>query len=207
MRRGRFIRERLLGGTVPDLPIGVAAMIPDEKTRTLRDRVESATKAEQCWKCHQHMDDLGLPFEASDHYGRLTAEEKVLDRDATAANVDKKGKPLGDVLRGVPAVTTGLIAHTGDAKLEGAVKTPQELITRIANSDRARQVFIRHVFRYFMGRNESLADAATLQAADKAYVASGGSFKALLASLLTSDSFLKRAPVHSPAISSASKKP
>ena len=207
VRRGRFIRERLLGGTVPDLPIGVAAMIPDEKTRTLRDRVSSATKAEQCWKCHQHMDDLGLPFEAFDHFGRLTAEEKVLDRDATAANVDKKGKLLGDVLRGVPAVTTGLIAHTGDAKLEGPVKTPQELITRIANSDRARQVFIRHVFRYFMGRNESLADAATLQAADNAYVSSGGSFKALLASLLTSDSFLKRAPVHSPAIFSASKIP
>ncbi|HND56283.1 MAG TPA: DUF1592 domain-containing protein, partial [Pirellulaceae bacterium] len=34
VRRGRWIRERLLGGTVPDLPIGVAAQVPDEKHRT-----------------------------------------------------------------------------------------------------------------------------------------------------------------------------
>ncbi len=56
-----------------------------------------------------------------------------------------------------------------------------------------RQVFIRHVFRYYLGRNESLADAKTLQDADRAYVESNGSYKALLVSLLTSDSFLKRA--------------
>ncbi len=193
VRRGRFIRERLLGGTVPDLPIGVAAMVPDETHGTLRDRVGSVTKAEACWKCHRHMDDLALPFEQFDHYGRLTALEQILDPAATEANVDQKGKPLGKVFRGVPVVTSGLIAGTGDPKLDGPVKDARELITRIANSDRARQVFIRHVFRYYLGRNESLADAATLQAADKAYVGSGGSFKALLVSLLTSDSFLHRA--------------
>jgi hypothetical protein len=43
-----------------------------------------------------------------------------------------------------------------------------------------------------MGRNEMLSDAATLQAADRAYVESGGSFRALVLSLLTSDSFLYR---------------
>lgn len=99
VRRGRFIRERLLGGTVPDLPIGVAAMIPDDKHRTLRDRVASATQAEKCWRCHQHMDDLGLPFENFDHFGRLIAEESVLDVEATEKNVDKKSKPLGEVFR------------------------------------------------------------------------------------------------------------
>ena len=192
VRRGRFIRERLLGGTVPDLPIGVAAMVPNETHRTLRDRVGSVTRAEACWKCHQRMDDLGLPFEQFDHYGRLIAEEQVLDREATAANVDKKGKPLGEIFKGVPVAATGLIAGTGDAKLDGPIRTPHELLQRIAASDRARQVWIRHVFRYYLGRNEALADAKALQAADRAYVASGGSFKALLVSLLTSDSFLMR---------------
>lgn len=194
VRRGRFIRERLLGGTVPDLPIGVAAMVPDDKTRTLRERVSFATRAEACWKCHQHMDDLGLPFENFDHYGRLMTTDLVLNPEATEKNVDYKKKPLGDVMRPLPLNTTGLIAHTGDPKLDGPVKTPHELITRIANSDRARQVWLRHVFRYYMGRNETLADAATLQAADRAYLDSGGSYKALLISLLTSDSFLMRTP-------------
>ena len=192
VRRGRFVRERLLGGTVPDLPIGVAAMIPDEPHRTLRDRVSSATKDERCWKCHQHMDQLGLPFENFDHYGRLITAEAVLDRAATAANVDKKGKPLGDIFTTAPLDTTGSIAGTGDPRLDGPVKSSHELVTRLANSDRVRQVWVRHAFRYYLGRNETLADAPTLQAADRAYVDSGGSFKALLVALLTSDSFLRR---------------
>jgi hypothetical protein len=192
VRRGRFIRERLLGGMVPDLPIGVAAMVPNELHRTLRDRVGSVTRAEACWKCHQRMDDLGLPFEHFDHYGRLVSEELVLDPAATAANVDKKGQSLGEVFTGVPVVTTGIIAGTGDPTLDGPVRDAHELVTRIAQSDRARQVFIRHVFRYYLGRNEALMDAVTLQAADQAYVSSGGSFKSLLVSLLTSDSFLTR---------------
>lgn len=192
VRRGRFIRERLLGGTVPDLPIGVAAVISQDKTRTLRDRVAAATKPDACWRCHQHMDSLGLPFEQFDHYGRLMATDLVLDPEATAKNKDYKGKPLGDMFRPVPLDTTGAITGTGDPKLDGPVKAPYEMITRIANSDRARQVWIRHVFRYFLGRNETLADAATLQAADRAYLESGGSLKTLLASLLTSDSFLAR---------------
>ena len=192
VRRGRFIRERLLGGTVPDLPIGVAAMIPDEKHRTLRDRVASATRDERCWKCHQHMDDLGLPFENFDHYGRLIAEESLLDPEATAKNLDKKGKPLGAVFRGAPLDTTGLIAGTGDSKLDGPIQDPRELVVKLANSDRCRQVWIRHVFRYYLGRNETLADAKSLQDADQVYLTSDGSLKALLVSLLTSDSFLKR---------------
>ena len=43
-----------------------------------------------------------------------------------------------------------------------------------------------------MGRNETPGDAATLQEADRVYVRSGGSFKELVVSLLTSESFLYR---------------
>jgi hypothetical protein len=43
-----------------------------------------------------------------------------------------------------------------------------------------------------MGRNETLDDSPTLIAADQAYSKNDGSFKELLVSLLTSDSFLYR---------------
>jgi hypothetical protein len=46
-----------------------------------------------------------------------------------------------------------------------------------------------------MGRNEALSDSKTLIAADEAYVESGGSYRALITSLLTSDSFLFRKDV------------
>ena len=43
-----------------------------------------------------------------------------------------------------------------------------------------------------MGRNEMLSDSQTLIDADRSYVQSGGSFKAVIISLLTSDSFIYR---------------
>jgi len=66
------------------------------------------------------------------------------------------------------------------------------MIDKLANSERVEQVFVRHAFRFWMGRNETLNDAPVLQAAHQAYQESGGSMKALLASLLTSDAFLYR---------------
>ena len=66
------------------------------------------------------------------------------------------------------------------------------MIKRLAKSKRVEQVFVRHVFRFFMGRNETLNDANTLQDAYKAYKDSDGSFRALVLSLLSSDSFIYR---------------
>jgi len=66
------------------------------------------------------------------------------------------------------------------------------MLRRLAESDRVRQVFIRHMFRYFLGRNETPGDAVSLREAEKAYLDNGGSFKVLLVSLLSSESFLCR---------------
>jgi mono/diheme cytochrome c family protein len=203
VRRGRWIRERLLGGTVPDLPIGVAAKVPDEPDHTLRHRLR-VTRVAECWKCHQRMDDLGLAFESFDHYGKPRATEPVLDEQATAMFVDRKGKALGTVNRGEVLDCRGAISTSGDPSIDGAVGTPAELMRRLAGSDRVRQVFIRHVFRYYLGRNETPGDARTLQDADAAYLAAGGSFKALLVSLLTSESYLCRATAAPAPQSSAS---
>jgi hypothetical protein len=66
------------------------------------------------------------------------------------------------------------------------------LIEKLARSKRVEQVFVRHVFRFFLGRNETLADGPAIQAAHKAYVDSDGSLKALLVSLLSSEPFICR---------------
>ena len=67
-----------------------------------------------------------------------------------------------------------------------------DLAERLGKSRRVRQSIIRHAFRYFMGRNESLSDSKTLIDAEQVYVESKGSFDALVVSLLTSDSFVYR---------------
>ena len=103
-----------------------------------------------------------------------------------------KKQPVKVAYKEVAVDSRGAVERSGDAGLDGPVKDAVEMLHRLAGSSRVRQVFVRHAFRYWMGRNESLADAPTLLAADRAYVESGGSMKALIMSLLTSDSFLYR---------------
>ena len=79
--------------------------------------------------------------------------------------------------------------------LDGKVENDIEMNEKLAKSKRAEQVFVRHAFRYFMGRNETLGDSNTLQDAHAAYRRSGGSFRVLTESLLSSDSFLMRQSV------------
>jgi len=193
IHRGKWIRERLLAGVVPDVPITVDAQLPDAPHKTLRERMV-VTQEKYCWQCHRLMNDVGYPFEQFDHFGRFRTAEKVLDPAATEKNKDPKGKSLGPVMRDAPLDATGLIAHVGDPALDGPVKNVAEYMKRLAGSERVEQVFVRHAFRYWAGRNEIPGDAATLQAAHKAYRDSNGSMKALIVSLLSSESFLYRMP-------------
>ncbi len=184
IRRGKWIREHLLAGNVPDLPIGVEAKLPEDPHKTLRERME-VTRAESCWRCHRQMNPLGLPFEEFDDFG--THRTRIV--------LEQEHKKRGKVI--IPAVTRpvdtrGELTGTGDLELDGAVDGARDLIGRLAKSERVRQSMIRHVFRYWMGRNETLRDSPTLIAMDRAYLESGGSFKELLVTLLTSDSFLYR---------------
>jgi len=173
--RGHWIRERLLAGSMPDIPIDVDAQVPVDETKTLRQRME-VTRQEYCWKCHKRMDPLGLPFEDFDHYGWHRTLEVT----------DKRGRKKH------PVVTDGAIVFSGETQLDGPVKDARELVKRLAGSERVRQSIIRHAFRFWMGRNETLSDSPTLMAADQAYVGSDGSFNEMLVALLTSDSFLYR---------------
>ena len=66
--RGKWVRERLLGGVVPDVPITVDAQLPDAPEQTLRQRM-AVTRESYCWQCHQLMNRVGLPFEMYDHFG------------------------------------------------------------------------------------------------------------------------------------------
>lgn len=191
--RGKWVRERLLGGVVPDLPITVDAQLPNAPEQTLRQRM-AVTRESYCWQCHQLMNRVGLPFEMYDHFGRYRTTESVLDPEATAKNVDRKGQSQGDVMREAPVDASGGFEFTLDPQLKGDVNNAVELMHRLADSQVVEQVFVRHAFRYWMGRNETLGDAASLQAAHRAYRESDGSMNALIESLLSSDSFLYRVP-------------
>ena len=168
IHRGMWVRERLLGGGIPDVPITVDAMLPDEPGKTLRERMR-VTREEYCWSCHEKMDPLGLPFEMYNHAGIYRMSE--LNQ---------------------PVDTRGEIIDSGDPTLDGPVENAIDMIGKLAASERVEQVFVRHAFRFWMGRNETLHDRPVLQDAHRAYRESGGSMNALITSLLTSDAFLYR---------------
>jgi hypothetical protein len=115
------------------------------------------------------MNQLGMPFEAYDHFGRYRMQEL--------------NKPVD---------SSGAVVDSGDRSLDGPVTDAVDLIERLANSKRAEEMFVRYAFRFFLGRNETVRDAQTLREAHAAYVNSQGSMKSLVTSLLSSDSFLYR---------------
>ena len=141
--RGALIREKLLGGGIPDAPITVDAMLPDEPNTSLRERMR-VTREKYCWTCHEKMDPLGLPFEMYNHAGLFRTTE-----------LDK------------PVDTSGEIIDSGDPALDGPVKNALEMIEKLSSNERVEQVFVRHAFRFWMGRNETLNDAPVLQAATR----------------------------------------
>ncbi len=59
VKRGKWVREKLLAGTVPDIPITVDAVIPEDHHKTLRQRLAAKTEEEYCSKCHKLMNPLG----------------------------------------------------------------------------------------------------------------------------------------------------
>jgi hypothetical protein len=144
------------------------------------------------------MDPLGFPFETYDDFGRFRTEEKLehpdnLIKEAKRDELNEFGASLAEY-KTLPVDARGILKGTDDPKLDGDVKDAFDLIDRLAKSEKVRQSIIRHAFRFFLGRNETLSDSKALIDAEKAYLDNHGSFDAVVVSLLTSDSFIYRKP-------------
>ncbi len=179
VHRGKWVRENLLCGYVPPLSeVQVMAQVgPQAPDKNARVRLEEATASPSCQGCHALMNPLGFTFEIYNHAGYLRARDKAPDGGV----MDPSGAV---VLTGMP-----------DPALDGPVRDAVELSERLAQSPHVKRCFVRHVFRYFMGRDENRTDACTLAQMEQAYDASNGSFTALLQSLMTSDTWTtRRAP-------------
>lgn len=184
--RGHWIRENLLCSDVGGLERVTAdarlepsravgdTHFPETEWLTARERVTHATElgSEVCSACHGAMNPLGAPFEMFNHAGFLRAPDYFThDTLGTASTLtDSTSIP-----------TFGLEGDYADAIA---------LVEALAESPHARRCFIRNVFRFFMGRSETPADACTLVSLEAAFA--GGSFLELLQALVTSDAFLYR---------------
>ena len=124
IHRGKWIREKLLAGTIPDVPITVDAVIPEDPHKTLRQRLDAKTNNDYCIKCHQKMNPLGLPFELYDDFGRFRTQERLEYPENLVQRVKDKGAPhedLRDIYKTLPVDPRGYLSGAGDDRLDGEV--------------------------------------------------------------------------------------
>jgi hypothetical protein len=177
VHRGKWVRQNLFCETVPGLELVMVAAKLGLRGATLsaRDRVSAATEPNAtCMGCHRLMNSLGYPFEMYDHAGYLRERDKV-EADGTT---------------GHPPDATSTITNAPDPALDGAVADAVDFAQKLSTSPYARRCFIRQAFRYFMGRDETIADQCTLTAMESAL--DGGSFFDMLAVLASSDAVVFR---------------
>jgi hypothetical protein len=169
IRRGLFIAQSLLCLDIPSAPPENVPPLPDTPNATMREKLSVHTNAAPgCRACHDILDNLGLALEVFDHVGRFRTTEQ-----------------------GKPADGRGAIVGTGTS-IDGPFGSPFELARRMAGSPQVEQCFLRHAFRYWLGRAETAGDACALAEAQEAWRRSGGDYAQMLTTLLTSDSFLYR---------------
>jgi len=115
------------------------------------------------------MDEYGFPFEQFDFIAQYRNQE---------------------LLR--PIVTNSVLTIPVKGKTKKyEIKDPYQFVELLANSQRVQEVFMRHLFRFFMGRNERLSDSQTIIAMNTAYE-SEGSLKSAVKSLLLSNTYTQR---------------
>lgn len=174
VHRGKWIRENLLCEVVPPLELvqveaKLVASAPELSARArVVASIETGPDAPLCMGCHAQMNSLGYPFEIYNHAGLLRAND-----------------------HGSPPSGQSTIDNAPDPLLNRTVTDAVELTSYLAESQVAKRCFIRQTFRFFMGRDETLADGCTLLEMESAYDARG-SFADLLKSLVVSEPFRYR---------------
>ncbi len=165
VRRGKFIRERLLCQTVPPPPPGVVAAFPSfDPTATTRQRFATHQSSPACASCHRMMDGIGLGFENLDAVGVYRSAEQGLPVDASGELVN--------------------------SDVDGPFVGPRGLADKLASSRQVQDCLTRTWFRFISGREASEADDLALESLRSALATRGQ--KSLLEAATQTPIFLTR---------------
>ncbi len=128
IRRGKWIREHLLGGGIPDVPITVNAMLPDEPKSTLRQRMR-VTQESYCWNCPtRKWTRWGCPLKCSTtpaYSAKRSSKSRSTRRaksslPATPRSPGSYRRPRPDSeIGGEPALRAGLLCSLRVSLLDG----------------------------------------------------------------------------------------
>jgi hypothetical protein len=172
IRRGLFVRSKLLCQTMPPPPPNVDTTPPGlDPSLTTRARFDRHSTDPACKGCHNLLDPVGYGFERYDGSGAYRAQEAGMDIDAA-----------GEV-RGLEDLT----ADTS-VKFNG----PIELGRLIAQSPNAQACMARQIFRFVRGGENGTADACAISKLQGVFRDSGFDLQRLLLEVVRGKSFLSR---------------
>ncbi len=163
-KRGRFIRERVLCGTIPDPPPNIDMSIPVTAVgQTRREQEADHMKTPACKACHSGMDPLGFGLEQFDALGQFQATDN-------GQPVDASGE-----LDGVP------------------FKDARELAQAIRKNPALIDCTVKNLFRHVSGRLNDTAEQPAVDSTVTYYGEVKGLLRPLLRRLVLSESFRKAA--------------
>lgn len=170
VKRGVYIRERLLCDPPPSPPPTVMAKPPEPKPGvTTRASFEMVTSPALCQSCHTLMNPIGFAFEHFDAAGlwRDTEDGLAIDTSGELVGTDVAGRFSG-----------------------GA-----DLSRRLADSHSLRSCYVLSWFRFGYGRGETSVDDCTRVGLEQAFAGAGGKIMDLILALTQTNAFLYRAEV------------
>jgi hypothetical protein len=172
IKRGLFVRDRLLCQILPDPPENLDTTPPGlDPTLTTRERFARHTADAACSGCHQFIDGVGFGLEGFDGVGQQRSVENGL-------TIDVSGE-----LRGLEGLGTGT---------SETFSGPRELAELLRDSESAKACLAMQYFRFGRGYEEREADACSLSALRERFEDSGLTVRSLLESLPQLKSFVIR---------------
>jgi hypothetical protein len=164
IKRGKWVRVRMLCQDLPDPPANVPAPPPPSPDVSTRERFAMHTNSPACSGCHVLIDGLGFGLENYDGIGKFRTMEN-------GAAVDASGRVNESDI---------------DEEYTGGV----ELAALLARSGQARDCLPTQWLRYAMGREEEDSDTCSLVSVRQAFEASGGDMRELMVALTQTDAFM-----------------
>ena len=185
--RGLFVREHFLCQAVPPPPPGVNAALPpltDAKPMTNRERLAVHLSNEACASCHRLIDPIGYGFEHFDAIGRYRATHDV----KIPPTRDEQKRKLKT------ETTEYQLEIDSSAEVVGVAgsefSSPKELGQVLAKDEGCQKCVVKQLFRYALGRPETLADRRAIDGALETFRDSRYRFRELIISIVTSEPFL-----------------
>jgi hypothetical protein len=176
VRRGKFVRERVLCQEAPAPPPNLNVTPPEvDASRSTRERFAEHTESAACSTCHELMDPIGFGFESYDAIGRFRRTDGT--------------KPID---------SSGWVVRSRD--LDGPFASARELAMKLAGSRQVQDCVATQSFRYAMGRFEGSGDACSLGELRQAFSDSGGDLRKLLIAITQTEAFLYRPALESEAL-------